>query len=77
MLAPWRGLSAGRAEMLMMCPPLPPLRKLATASRQLSAHDTKFIDICCCTTFSGLSAIGAQAKPPAMFTTPASGGSLA
>src|SRR6188508_214981 len=77
MLAPCRGLSAGRAEMLTMCPPRPALRKLATAARQLIAQDRKFIESCCSKTFIGLSEIGAQAKPPAMFTTAWIGGSLA
>ena len=51
MLAPWRGLSAGRAEMLTRCPPWPALRKLATAARRLDAHEIRFIAICCCRTF--------------------------
>src|SRR3979411_2447071 len=58
MLAPWRGVSACRAEILMMCPPLltpsgPPNRKLATAARQLSTQETRFMEICWCRTLAG------------------------
>src|ERR1700676_4395886 len=45
-LAPCRGLRAGRAAILTICPPRPALRKLAIAARQLRTQETRFIETC-------------------------------